>query len=394
MDGDHPPRRSEPGRERGFDGAGRRRVLERRAYPRKRRIPKVSPPVAITVPTVQRMSRVSRLAISVPHAGNLDREPRVEIRDFGPHLGNLSALLRNLPGELGDLPRQLSPLPGHLSPQFREAGLELVGCDLVAVLGSLPHRIRDGIGLGRCELGVGERTGDGVGVEHAPPIIAEDTDPVGAGDCDGRDLAGWRTDPHCLRRLGPAAATLFSMARRYRRSKRARLAVRESKQRFRAALGDKLDQIEAKQDRETRLSTRRFIVSCALWCVSCAPWVVGVITAFRAGNQPQPAQDVAVSGVLRHRSSGRQRAFRLRCSASHGAGGAAGLIIPPFCQTGAGRVPRSPPTRAIPHSVMRYSGPLESPDSDVRRPNEYGGAFVRTGCRRIFRVSRVASCAT
>ena len=33
----------------------------------------------------------------------------------------------------------------------------------------------------------------GVGIEHAPPIIAEDADPVGAGDCDGRDLAGWRT---------------------------------------------------------------------------------------------------------------------------------------------------------------------------------------------------------
>ena len=39
--------------------------------------------------------------------------------------------------------------------------MNLVGCDLVAVLGSLPHRIRDAIGLGRRELGVGERTGDG-----------------------------------------------------------------------------------------------------------------------------------------------------------------------------------------------------------------------------------------
>ena len=89
-------------------------------------------------------------------------------RDFGPHLGDLSALLGNLPGELGDLPRQLSPLPGHLSPQLREAGLELVGCDLVAVLGSLPHRIVMASAWAGVKLGVGERTGDGVRVEHAP----------------------------------------------------------------------------------------------------------------------------------------------------------------------------------------------------------------------------------
>ena len=43
-------------------------------------------------------------------------------------------------------------------------------------------------GLGRRELGVGERTGDGVGVEHAPPIIAEDARHTEeAGDCDGPD---------------------------------------------------------------------------------------------------------------------------------------------------------------------------------------------------------------
>ena len=53
----------------------------------------------------------------------------------------------------------------------------------------------------------------------------------------------------------------------------------------------------------------QFIVSCALWCVSCAPWVVGVITAFRAGNQPQPARDVAVSGVLRHEVRGGSARF-------------------------------------------------------------------------------------
>ena len=119
--------------------------------------------------------RVSRFAC---------RDSRVEIRDFRPHL-------RDLTGDLGNLTRQVNSLPGHLSAQFREAGLELVGCDLVALLGSLPHRIRDGIGLGRRELGVGERTRDGVRVEHVPPIIAEDADTEGAGDCDGPDPAGW-----------------------------------------------------------------------------------------------------------------------------------------------------------------------------------------------------------
>ena len=67
---------------------------------------------------------------------------------------------------------------------------------LVAVLGSLPHRIRDGIGLGWRELGVGERTGDGVRVEHAPPIIAEDADTEGASDGDVGELGGPRGRDH------------------------------------------------------------------------------------------------------------------------------------------------------------------------------------------------------
>ena len=57
--------------ERSAAGARTRRVL-------KRRIATVSPPVASTVPTIQRMSRVSRLAISV-------RTP--EARNLGTHAG-------------------------------------------------------------------------------------------------------------------------------------------------------------------------------------------------------------------------------------------------------------------------------------------------------------------
>ena len=44
-------------------------------------------PVASTVPTIQRMRRVSRLATSVTHCGDLCREPRVEGGDLRPDLG-------------------------------------------------------------------------------------------------------------------------------------------------------------------------------------------------------------------------------------------------------------------------------------------------------------------
>ena len=39
---------------------------------------------------------------------------------------------------------------------------------MIALLGGLTDCVRDGVGLGRRELGVGERAGDGVRVEHAP----------------------------------------------------------------------------------------------------------------------------------------------------------------------------------------------------------------------------------
>ena len=58
----------------------------------------------------------------------------------------------------------------------------------------------NGSGLGRCELGIGEGTGDGVDGEHACPIIAEDADTERGGRLQrpgtaalvGRRVAGGR----------------------------------------------------------------------------------------------------------------------------------------------------------------------------------------------------------
>ncbi|MCY4662666.1 MAG: hypothetical protein OXF93_23105 [Acidobacteria bacterium] len=65
-------------------------------------------------------------------AGDLRREPRVEGSDLRPHLGDLRS-------DLG------------------EAGLELIGRDVIALLGGHTDGVRDGVGLGRRELGVSER---------------------------------------------------------------------------------------------------------------------------------------------------------------------------------------------------------------------------------------------
>ena len=50
--------------------------------------------------------------------------------------------------------------------QFGEAGLELLGRDVVTVLSGLPDGVSGGVGLCRREVGVGQRAGDGVRVEH------------------------------------------------------------------------------------------------------------------------------------------------------------------------------------------------------------------------------------
>ena len=59
---------------------------------RNRRIPTVSPTVVSTVPTIQRMSLVSRLEILGADTGDLGREPRIQVRDFRPDLGHLESL--------------------------------------------------------------------------------------------------------------------------------------------------------------------------------------------------------------------------------------------------------------------------------------------------------------
>lgn len=62
----------------------------------------------------------------------MGREPRVEGSDLGPHLS--------------------------------EAGRELIGRNVVAVLGGQTDRVRDGVGLGLRELGIGQRAGNGMSV--------------------------------------------------------------------------------------------------------------------------------------------------------------------------------------------------------------------------------------
>ncbi len=89
----------------------------------------------MTVPTIQRTSRVSRLAISVrTPAISVDRQPRVEARNLGPHLG--------------------------------EASLELVGGDVIAVLEAVVDRLGDDLGLIAGDAASGELLGDGERVEH------------------------------------------------------------------------------------------------------------------------------------------------------------------------------------------------------------------------------------
>ena len=113
--------------------------------------------------------------------GDLGREPRVEIRDFRPHLGDLT-------GDLGDLTRQVSSLPGHLSAQCREAGLELVGCDLVAVASAACRTafVMASAWAGVNSASVSERATACVS-SMCPLYIAEDADTEGASDCDAPD---------------------------------------------------------------------------------------------------------------------------------------------------------------------------------------------------------------
>ena len=64
------------------------------------------------------------------------REPRVEVRNLGPHLGEISP--------------------------------ELVGGDVVALLKAVVDRLRDDLGLVAVDAAGGELLGDGERVEHCP----------------------------------------------------------------------------------------------------------------------------------------------------------------------------------------------------------------------------------
>ena len=55
--------------------------------------------------------------------------------------------------------------PVDVGAQFGQAGLELLGRDVVAVLGGLADGVSDGVGLGRRRIGVGQGARDRVPVE-------------------------------------------------------------------------------------------------------------------------------------------------------------------------------------------------------------------------------------
>ena len=97
-------------------------------------MPTVNVAVAMTVPTIQRMSRVSRFAIPVRCSAICVRKARVEVRNLRPHLG--------------------------------EAGPELVGGDVVALLEAIVNRLGDDLGLVALDAAGGELLGDGERVEH------------------------------------------------------------------------------------------------------------------------------------------------------------------------------------------------------------------------------------
>ena len=141
------------------------RAIPRGPYPMKRRMPKVNVAVATTVPTIHRMSRVSRFATSV-------RTPAIPVRcsvrrsaicvesrvsrpetsartsaicaesrvsrpeNSGPHLGDLRREPRVQAGNLGDL-------GAHLG----EAGPELVERNVLALIDGLTNGARNDFGL-------------------------------------------------------------------------------------------------------------------------------------------------------------------------------------------------------------------------------------------------------
>ena len=80
--------------------------------------------ISPAMPSMRHVSRVSALP-------NLCRQPRVEVGDFGTHLRDFGA---------------------HLG----QAGSELVGRDVIALLDGRSESVRQRVGLCRCEVGCGQ----------------------------------------------------------------------------------------------------------------------------------------------------------------------------------------------------------------------------------------------
>ena len=67
-------------------------------------------------------------------------------------------------------PSEIGAQAGDLRPEFGEPGLELIGRNVIAVVGGQTDRVRDSVRLGRRELSVSQRAGDGVSIEHTTII--------------------------------------------------------------------------------------------------------------------------------------------------------------------------------------------------------------------------------
>ena len=111
----------------------------------RRRIPTVNVAVAMTVPTIQRMSLVSRLAISV-------RTPAISVR--------CSAIC---------VESRVSRFAISVRTSARPA-LNWFGGDVVALLEAVVDRLGDDFGLVAGDAASGELLGDGEGVEHAVSV--------------------------------------------------------------------------------------------------------------------------------------------------------------------------------------------------------------------------------
>ena len=117
--------------------------------PTRRRIPTVKVAVAITVPTIHRMSLVSRFPISVRSSAI---PVRCSVRS--------SAIC---------VERRVSRAAISL-PQLGESGLELVGRDVIALFDRLTDGAGDHFGLRPRHAAVGELSGNSKRIEHTGSV--------------------------------------------------------------------------------------------------------------------------------------------------------------------------------------------------------------------------------